>query len=350
MKALPTMQDIAFRANVSKMTVSRVLRNYPHISPGIQKRVLKLAKEMGYHLNPLLSHFSTHTKRDLYHGTIAWIDNHPQKNGSLRSKVFKLYFDGATDRAKELGYQVELIWLRQPGMSGRRLSKILVTRNIRGLLLAPQPNMGDQPYGGLKWDIEWGHFSIVNFGYSLPSPEFHMITHNQLQAMLIAVRKLRSLGYRRMACLIRDELNQRIEKQHIAGFLLEQRRLVKRDRVPPLILEEVKSEKLWPWFSRYRPEVIITNMVKKVFTQLQEKGVKIPREVGLVEIPGNPRDSDLSFTRVDQCSSDVGRQSVDLLLNLMSRNSTGIPNVRTITLIEGKWIEGQTTRSLVKRH
>jgi LacI family transcriptional regulator len=347
-KSAPTMQDIASRANVSKMTVSRVLRSYPHISPVIQKRVLKIARDLGYHLNPLLSHFSTHTKKELYHGTFAWIDNHFKKNGSLTSLTFKRYFSGAAERAKELGYNLEIFWLRQSGMTGRRLSKILLARNIRGLLLAPQPNIGEQPLADSKPELEWDHFSIVNFGYSLPSPEFHMVTHNQFQTMITAIRKLRSLGYRRIGYAVRSELNQRIEKQFLAAFLLEQQRLPSKHRIPPLMPENIHRESFNPWFLQYKPEVVLTSSIKKIHKHLLEMNMRIPKDVGLVEIAGAHRYDEHSYTRMDQSSDEVGRQSVDLLLNLISRNSMGIPKVRTITLIEGEWIPGQTTHSLVK--
>lgn len=58
----PTTYDVAKRANVSQMTVSRVLRNKAGVSESVTKKVLQAAKEIGYvrnHLAGALSEQST---------------------------------------------------------------------------------------------------------------------------------------------------------------------------------------------------------------------------------------------------------------------------------------------------
>lgn len=49
----PTMEDVASRAGVSQMTVSRVLRARGYVSDAARKRVLRAATELGYAQNPL---------------------------------------------------------------------------------------------------------------------------------------------------------------------------------------------------------------------------------------------------------------------------------------------------------
>ena len=48
------LREIAQRAGVSRMTVSRVIRNAPHVSPEIRSRVESALRKLDYSPNPLL--------------------------------------------------------------------------------------------------------------------------------------------------------------------------------------------------------------------------------------------------------------------------------------------------------
>ena len=71
-----TLQDIARRAGVSKMTVSLALRGHPHAAAATRDRLRRLAKEMGYRPNPLVVANMTLLRagrRSAYAGTIAFV-------------------------------------------------------------------------------------------------------------------------------------------------------------------------------------------------------------------------------------------------------------------------------------
>ena len=57
------LKDIALRAGVSVMTVSKVLRDAPDISPATKARVKVLAAEMGYVPDSLAQGLRTRTTR-----------------------------------------------------------------------------------------------------------------------------------------------------------------------------------------------------------------------------------------------------------------------------------------------
>jgi len=46
-----TIKDVAKKANVAPSTVSRVIHNSPTISEKTKRKVRKVLKEMGYHMN-----------------------------------------------------------------------------------------------------------------------------------------------------------------------------------------------------------------------------------------------------------------------------------------------------------
>ena len=87
----------------------------------------------------------------------------PRANGWRMSACTRDYFDGASQRAKERGYRLETLWLSEPGMSGQRMSNILWTRGIHGVLLPPQEAL-------TSIDLDWDSLSSVTFGYTLLQP------------------------------------------------------------------------------------------------------------------------------------------------------------------------------------
>src|ERR1043166_871971 len=133
---LPTLKSVAERAGVTAATVSMALRNHPALRPETRERVQRIAREMGYRPNPMVATLMTQVrrrKRIEQRTTLAWITSWPTRNGWRESSpLFADYFAGASDRAHELGYQLEEIWAKEKGMTGRRLTGILQARNIRG--------------------------------------------------------------------------------------------------------------------------------------------------------------------------------------------------------------------------
>jgi len=103
---------------------------------------LETVKIMGYRPDPMLSSLmayrSQNMKKGQYEGTLGWITNYPTRDGWHEYEKVGI-FVGAKRRATELGYKMEVFWLREPGMTSRRITEILIARNIQGLLFIPQP-------------------------------------------------------------------------------------------------------------------------------------------------------------------------------------------------------------------
>jgi LacI family transcriptional regulator len=329
-----TMASIARRAKVSKMTVSRALRNQLTISCKTRNRILKIAKELGYRVNPILSQFSSHSKREIYHGTIGVIDNFPVENGVFRARGFRENFKGATERAKELGFKLEMIWIRQPGMTPQRVTKILLARNIQGLLLAPQPELR------AELSIDWNRFSVMTFGYTLEKPRFHMVSMHHLRMFQTAIQKLSSLGYKRIGFAIPEVWDRRINYNYIAGYVVELRNAQKQQTLPPLLA--MKKDNFLLWFHEHRPDAVITTLGRRLVEWFREAKLKIPQDIGLVDFAHHASD-DSYFSRVEFCNFETGRRAVNLLVGMMNRNERGIPKTPIIHLMEGGWVSGETT-------
>src|SRR3954467_1375871 len=105
------LKDIAAQAGVSVMTVSKVMRDAPDISPATKARVKALAQQMGYVPDTLAQGLRTRTTRLL--GLVI---------STVTNPIFSRIVLALEERAHELGY--DLI-LAQHLMSPDREEKII---------------------------------------------------------------------------------------------------------------------------------------------------------------------------------------------------------------------------------
>ena len=71
-----TLLDIAKEAGVHVTTVSLALKCHPRIPGETQERVRRIADELGYRPDPMLSSlvaYRTHKRPAAFHGTLAWL-------------------------------------------------------------------------------------------------------------------------------------------------------------------------------------------------------------------------------------------------------------------------------------
>ena len=190
-----------------------------------RERIAKIAEQIGYRPDPALQALMVYrrgAKASSYQGTLAWINNYRTNPDQLKLR-FGNYYLGAQERCAELGYKLEEFRLADLNMSFARLSKVLRTRNIQGLFFPPQGQQRHIP----RSSFDWENFSLIAFGYSLMRPHLDLVTNAQFRTARQAMRKLRSLGYRRIAYVAESEFDERTEQNFLAGYLIEQRRFAR---------------------------------------------------------------------------------------------------------------------------
>lgn len=334
-----TLAEIAKRAGVSVMTVSRALRKQSNISPDTQKKIQDIADQLGYRPNPLVSALMTYrraAKPIQSHLSIGFITNFPTRDGWKAAKLYEDFYQGVAESADRHGYGVEIFWKREPGMTPERLTQILLTRSIHGLVIAPLP----AAHGELE--LEWEHFSAVTFGYSLTKPLLHRAGNHQFRSMRLAMRELRKLGYGRLGLALPASLNERVDRQWVASFLAEQ--LGFDQSVPLFVVDdpEWKFENFRKWFEKHRPDVVISHE-EVVLDWMKRLAVRVPEDAGFVLL--NCADQSGKFSGIHQNGPTIGQVAVDFLIAMIQRNERGVPSLPHSILVEGTWVEGQTVRA-----
>ena len=338
------------------MTVSLALRNHASVSKKRRAEIRAIAKKLDYSPDPTLSALAAYRQTHYPRPTatpIAWISNYPTRNfwNEQPGHFVNQYFQGATQRAREIGYHLEHFWLAEPGMTPQRLSHILYSRGISGILLPPQ-HISAQHISFKHLNLDWDKFCAVTFGYSLTRPRLHMTTTNHYRSMGMVMRQLRSLGYRRIGLMLLSIHDARVVHNYYAAYLMGMLRVPAELQIPPFFMAEfspkAEAEKL-AWFRTHRPEVIITSNGSGLDEIFRSEGLRCPENIGLVSLGTSerrPHKTDRIVSGTDENTETVGVAAMDLLVTLMHRNERGVPTTPRTVLIDSKWVPGTTVRRI----
>jgi len=334
-KSAPTMRQIAREAQVSVMTVSLSLRNSHRISSDTRTHVQEVARRLGYRPNPMVSALMTHisASRPVVHqANIAFLSMRPVWKLSW---VADELYGGVRDRAEELGFLVDKIALDGADGSPARLQKILRSRNIQGVVVAPLPETGHLDA------VHWEDLSAVAIGNSVLSPRLHRVTHHQYHGMQLILETLRAKGYRRIGLALETFVDDKVDRTWSSGLTGYQLRWPVKERIPPL-LGSVYPDEVRKWIARHRPDVVIG--LDRALDSLLELRVRIPEDVAFVHLSiPYVAFPEVNVSGLDQQWRAAAAAAVDSVVAQLYRNERGISREPKTIMLEGAWYEGATT-------
>lgn len=338
---VPTCREIAEACRVNSSTVSRALSGSHLIPKDTRQRILSIAQGMGWNPNPLASAYMAHlraTKPSSYRANLAYVISEDEKSRFEDLPEYqRTHFLGAAKRAAALGYTLEPIWYRELEFQSKRLTKLLKSRGIPGVIFHGEPELADT----LR-SFEWDSFSAAIWGgINMPEGALHHATCHHLHVMRMALRKIRSLGYRSIALILSEDQDRLADHSFFAGFHSEDKDRARGEvlasfRLPtwestPSLRKEIRS-----WIEQHRPEVIIGERV--VWEALQEMKWQVPRDVAYVSLFWSSAWPQTGG--VDQCPEMIGANTVDLVAAQLLSNERGIPATPKLLLNEGRWMDG----------
>lgn len=355
-----TLADIAKRAEVHVTTVSLAMRNHPRLPETTRKRIQALAEEMGYRPDPIMRALVAYRGKIMERRntpTLAYVTNWTTRWGWKKVTAHPDFYAGAEAMAKQLGYKLEHFWMREPGLTDGRLSRMLYARGINGVIIASHGReMGDAV------QFDWPSFSAVKIDYFPHQPVLHNVTNNQCDIVRLAMQKVIAMGYRRIGFVMHRGWDHAVDHLWTAGFLCEQQHLPAREHVPahifpapepvegwfnennaPVIADRAELEK---WLERHRPDVVISKGAF-VLPRFREMGLKIPRDLAFVDV--FLEDFGGATAGVRQNHQTVGGVAVEILAGQLQHNKFGVPEIPTTTFVEGTWFDGATCPAIRAR-
>lgn len=334
-----TIKDLADHLRLSTATISLALRNHPRISAATRARVQVTAKKLGYKPNPMVSSLMARISsgRENNQGVVlAWLNCHRDDHMFHYPNSFnKGLYEGAKERAEELGYSLEEFHLKTHGMTMARMQQILETRGITGLIIPPLR----AAKGHLRF--KWEHFASVAIGHSLVRPRLHRVSPDQYHNIRLAIRELVHAKKTRLGLALlctkkdRPQTDNRLDNRWSAAFAQYQLGLPAKQRIPILYYQPEERAKVRRWFERYRPEAILGDS-PCVRWYLEEKGIENGSLYHHVQLDWSEEEPKF-FATVDQQPRQVGAAAVDLLTAQLQRNERGIPETPKLVEIPGVW-------------
>jgi DNA-binding LacI/PurR family transcriptional regulator len=338
-----SIAQIAKTLGLHKSTISRALREDERIPPATRLKVRLAASRLGYIFDPVstsLARYRFNKSKEARIRRLAWIDNWPPEEDYLQHMYIAEYFRASVAHAKKRGFELSSFSLRQPEMTSQKAAEILISQGVRGLIFAPQP----RAHATLRFP--WSQFSVVSIGYSLVRPRLHVVTKNQYHDMLMGLTELTNLGYRRIGFATHYEQTQRTDRNHWAGFLVQQEFTAREHRVPvfsPKLREDFNLKNFSAWVEKYKPEVVVSHD-RGVYEWLLQCGKKVPKDIGFMAL--SVPEGNTILSGVDHQSGIVGQSAVDFLISLLQRNELGIPHFPLCLISKSKWKKGKTLRQL----
>jgi DNA-binding LacI/PurR family transcriptional regulator len=334
-----TLRDIAKKMGISHATVSLALRNSAQVSAAMRDKVQKTAKKMNYQPDPMLSALAQYrlSSQDRpAQATLAWINPLRAPANIRKQKEFDLYWAGAQDAARRLGFQLEEF--RTKDIPLQRMESVFKARNIQGLIIA-----GMLPLSFHDETIDWQHFdwkafAIVRFGRKTTHPQAHFVTSAQTTNTIMAFNRITEKGYQRIG-FVGEYTEARV---FCAGFLFAQLAIPEDRRMPPLFFNEEElshqenAKKLKSWIRKYQPDAILTDRAYLLQT-LDHIDYRVPDDIGVATT--SMHDTPIN-AGINQNPEEIGRAAVRMLTAQLNQNEFGIPSVRNETLIEGHWVDG----------
>jgi len=338
-----SLHAVASAAGVSPMTVSRVLRNAPHVSPATRDRVLSAARRVGYQPNPHVARLMSmvrSAKPRRAQPAIGIVRDDLLEDDLHDPSYQYVSNEDIHERAARHGYCTEEFALGRDGLTPGRLKSILLARGIEGLIVSPQSS---RMFGSA---LDYDGLAAATFGYGLQSPALHRACTNMMQGILHAVDHLTARGYRRIGLAITEWIDARVDHTYSGALLYYQQRVPSRDRVPLLIFPEnhpAQGRKAFcTWVRKHRPDVIISFHTYVPDWLTRELNLRIPEDIGLVVHDWTKAMA--GFAGINHCRPLVAAAAVDLVVTQLMQNEHGVPDVPKQVLVRPSWVDGPSVR------
>jgi LacI family transcriptional regulator len=334
----PSLRSLAREAKVSLTTASRALSGHPQTAEETRQHVAAVAERIGYRRNALASS----VMRDFKRGRMAkqrevfaylcW--DPPTKWNTPEREFYRRILRGIERRAAELGTDVMVTWLRDPKIPLPRVGGILRARGVRGLVLAPVPDIVHLP------EFPWADFAAVTIGNMMLTPRLHRLQteHGENVALCLAhmeLRKAQRIGY-----VADAKVDRRTGNLAVSRFAYYQTALPVGRRIPPLIWDTWNPDKFAAWLDRHEPDAVVFQGESglPLHAVLQQRRY---RHIHFCVVAAQLQSPHIAGTLPRH--ETLGAKAVDLVSVAIAHHDYGPPAEPMNLYIPGEWREASST-------
>ena len=308
-----TLKMVAERAEVSVNTASRAINNKPDINEETKKRVLQIAKELGYIRNAAA--VALRTKKTGTIGVVIADNSNP---------FYAEVLNGIEEAAREKNYHIILANTQRDYQKEEEAINLLLAKRVDGLLITPVQDRDDD----IKKLIE-ANIPFVIVGRDFENIEVDAVYNNEVKGGFLSTEYLIKQGHKRIA-LINGFLHKSPAKGRLEGY----KKALNKYRIPlDESLISVGDINIEDGYERTK-QMLEKNldftaifayndmMAFGAMQAVKEKGLRIPEDIGLVGYDDIPFSSLISpsLTTIKLKKQELGIESVMLLLSHINGN------------------------------
>lgn len=315
-RSLVTLDDIARRLHVSRVTVSKALRGHPDISENTTLLVRKVAQEIGYRPNIIARTLSSRRSRMI---------------GLVIPKIAHFFFgsviEGVYNTAFNNNYEIILTVSQENPEREKKHLETLVSMRVDGIIVSI--TVGTKEMKIFEWIKRLGVPLLFVDRQPDPVPRgFSSILVDDEGGTRNAIEHAISMGYREIAC-IGGAMNVNIGKDRARGF----RSAMKKHGLPVrrqwMVEGGFGKDAGYDGLIRFHtqnemPELIFAMtypIALGVYEAAKELGLRIPEDVDVICFG----DSDVgkiispALSCVSQPNYELGSKAVELMLKILER-------------------------------
>lgn len=325
------MMEVARRARVHQTTVSLALRDDPRLPHSTRERIQKIAREMDYRPNPMVSALISERRKGHVPrrgNVLAFLTSARKKDSWGSSQTYVHTFEHMIKHAHARGYGLEDFWLTEPDMTPERMKRILLHRGIRGIVVCPLPGTNH------SLDFDFSEFAAVALGYTLRTPALDHVAPDYCSNMSMAIRCLLNSGYQRIVFVTTNVTNERVNHLSVGCYLAE-RRLHPRKVLAPLVLPHLTGPALLPKLSALRPDVLLISTAAETREIRPFLGNTLP--IANLDCYEHHKETQMGVIR---SVSEEAAAAVSFVTSRLERAQFGLPSQPQSILITGRWSDG----------
>lgn len=333
--------DIAKELNISRVSVSKALRDHPDISPAMKKKILEVANRLGYVPNLIARQLNS--RRTFTLGIVV---------PDLENSFFSYITDSMIDYATEHNYFVILTVSREKEIHEKRNIDNLIGLRVDGLLVCLSQETTDREVFS---KVKKMNIPLVFFDRAFDNLKFSRVVFNDKLGAENSLNRIIQEGYTKIAKFA-GYSNTNIGKDRLEGFkeaLLKNKIPIRTDWIIEGGFEVKDGYESFKKLNKLGnlPEIIFTvndRVALGAYKAAKEAGLRIPEDIGIFGFGFSEITDffDPQLTLINQDPRRLGYEACKLLIDEIEKK---IPTGQNIIYIEEEFLWRKSVKRKLKK-
>ncbi|KAA3656328.1 MAG: LacI family transcriptional regulator [Chloroflexi bacterium] len=310
---MPNIHDVAKRAGVAPITVSRVVNNSGYVGKETRKRVEAAIKELGYVPNALARGLRSNRTN-----TLALVIS------DITNPFFTMLARGVEDAASAAGYTVIFCNTDESETKEEKYTRILVEKQVDGVLLIPASSSPDSVDFFQSRQVQ-----VVLLDRGIPNVKTDLVRCDSEGGAYRLTKRLIELGHKHIS-IITGPQGLSISEDRVAGYrqALSEATLANNECIYYGPLTQASGYGLATQAIAQTPAPTAlfgaNNFISiGILKALRDAKMRVPQDISVVGFDDLPTALVVEpfLTVVAQPAYEMGRKATELLLSRLSKKT-----------------------------